>query len=158
MSANPNSVNDRLDQANKGGGGSPQIDPDQQRKYMGTFRERVSLAIPVKDVGSIFAQKALILDIKKHPNYVVFINQLSSDDTVNYMKIATKYNADFDMKTGYPTNSDSYGILLVNKNTAINQAPILWNRKYPNVIPKSNNSKKETKHSEGFWTKVKKLF
>lgn len=78
MSENPNSVNDRLQQANQGGGGAPQINPDEQRKYLGTFRERVSLAIKNKDLASSYAQKAVNTELKNNSRYNLVINANNS--------------------------------------------------------------------------------
>ena len=46
-------TNDNLQEhLNNGLYGTPQLHPDEQRKYLGTFRERVSLAITFKEFSN----------------------------------------------------------------------------------------------------------
>lgn len=137
---NTNNVNDRLSQASQGG--SPQVDPDQQRRYLGTFRERVSLAVPVQDMSDRLAQQAFIKDIQAtHSKYIAFINDNFSNDIVGiYMAICTHHHVKFILKSdsNYANEQLSYGLVYTTAHTPINVKNVLWTNKYPYIKRKSN--------------------
>ena len=57
-------TNDNLQEhLNNGLYGTPQLHPDEQRKYLGTFRERVSLTITFKEFSN--NQNACLTAIKQ---------------------------------------------------------------------------------------------
>ena len=153
---NANNVNDRLDQSSHG---TPQVDPDQQRRYLGTFRERVSLGIKIKDTKNPWAVNALKKDIKAHPSYTILINEKIGDAMGTYMQIANQSHVNFDLKTDYSDNPNWYGILYISPKTAINQSPIEWNHKYP--IKKSNHHNEQAHQASNhnsLWNKIKTIF
>lgn len=164
MAQDPNSTNDRIDQAMRGG--SPKIDPDQQRKYLGTFRERVDLAVKIQDMGDSRAIKDTETEIKKHPHYTLVINgDLDDNLTAPYMKIASNTNTHFDMESNkdYFTKPDSYGVIYRTDHTAINVSPIDVFDKYPlpnkqNKTSTSKPYKKQPKKENGFMRLIHKIF
>ena len=54
--------------------GTPKIKPDEQRKYLGTFRERVCLTISVKELHEQNWQPALVAELKRGIGNLVFLN------------------------------------------------------------------------------------
>lgn len=54
--------------------GTPKIKPDEQRKYLGTFRERVCLTISVQELQEQDWTKALTAELDRGIGNLVFIN------------------------------------------------------------------------------------
>ncbi|MHA8110885.1 DUF1694 domain-containing protein [Lactobacillaceae bacterium Melli_B4] len=155
MPDNDNSVNSRLEQSSYG---TPKINPDEQRKYLGTFRERVSLAIMIKDLGTKEAQEAFDKEAQEHPDYQLLVNgQIDQDLIGPYMRIAAKDNIKFTIRNDsfYFNEPESYGVVFAAA-TAINANPIELHQKYPNLFNETNNDN-QPKH-ESFMDKLKKLF
>ncbi|XIF20417.1 MAG: Hypothetical protein AJITA_01175 [Acetilactobacillus jinshanensis] len=126
-----NSVNSRLDQSVNG---TPKLNPDEQRKYLGTFRERVSLGIKIGDLKSHQAFIGFQKELKSHPKYVLIINgNLSPNLTTPYLTYASQHNVQFNMKTDsfYRTSPNDYGLIYASHQNAINQYPINVMNKYP---------------------------
>ncbi|MBW1605816.1 YueI family protein [Lactobacillus sp. Sy-1] len=158
MSDNDNSVNNRLEQSSVG---TPKLNPDEQRKYLGTFRERVSLAITIQDLGTSQAQAAFESEIKAHPNYQLLVNGQAGQDAIGpFMRIASQNNVKFTIRTDsfYFNKPDSYGVIYA-ADSAINQNPIDLRQKYANLF-QSNGSDNNSKPNQptSFWDKVKNLF
>ncbi|QBP18757.1 YueI family protein [Acetilactobacillus jinshanensis] len=162
MSDTPtNSVNDRLDRTING---TPKINPDEQRKYLGTFRERVSLAIKISDLKSQNAFNGFKKDLEAHPKYLLIINgNLTQNLTMPYLAYASQHNIDFTMRTDsfYWTRSQDYGLIYASHHNAINQYPVNVMQKYPAKTDNhkgSSQSPKSSKSKSSLWTKLKKLF
>ncbi|USS85155.1 YueI family protein [Fructilactobacillus myrtifloralis] len=121
---NENNVQDRLDQAINGG--TPQINPDEQRRYLGTFRERVALVIPVAAVTNPDAPTQVEALLKDHSDYGLLINgNLPQADQSPYLKIAASLHAKYTLKNSaeYGTEPEQAGIV-VAAATAINVADV----------------------------------
>ncbi|GLB46653.1 hypothetical protein WR164_06320 [Philodulcilactobacillus myokoensis] len=162
MANNSNdSVNNRLEQSSSGN--TPKINPDEQRKYLGTFRERVSLAIKIKDMSKDTAENNFKKEIKANPNYVVFLNGNVGQDQIGpYLKIAADNNIEFDIRTDsfYKTDPDSYGLVYANKNSSINVNPVEMSQKYPinNNDDHKSNQNNQSKSKPSLLDRIKKLF
>ena len=93
--------------------GTPKIKPDEQRKYLGTFRERVCLTISVQELQEQDWTKALTAELDRGIGNLVFINgNLPHDEIHPYIQTAAKDNAQFTLKTDpeYKTDPDSLEI------------------------------------------------
>lgn len=113
--------------------GTPKINPDEQRHYLGTFRERVSLAMTIAEVTDRANLDAFITEITAHPDYQVILNgHIAQADLAPYLKLASQHNLKFTIRqdTIYGVNDSDLG-LVVASDTAINQNPISLNKKYP---------------------------
>jgi len=127
--------------------GTPKINPDEQRHYLGTFRERVSLAMTIGEVTDRQNLDDFITEISAHPDYQVILNgHIDQADLSPYLKLACQHNLKFTIKqdTIYGVNDSDLG-LVVASDTAINQNPISLAKKYPSTpqkatpaIPKKN--------------------
>ncbi|CAM2795679.1 YueI family protein [Fructilactobacillus fructivorans] len=150
MADDKGSVQNRLDQAMSGN--SPQINPDEQRKYLGTFRERVDFAITVADDKNQNAIDQLSDKMKQHPNYQLFINgNIPEEQQQPYMKLASQNNAKFTLKnnSAYGTKPDEYAVVLVAPE-AIHQDQIDFD-------PDKTSSKKQDdqpKKSESWFSRL----
>lgn len=102
------------------------INPDEQRKYLGTFRERIITAINVADLQSKkYIDK--FEDILKSNNtgQIILNGNLSHSFLSPYIRLATKYNVKFIIKTDklFGIRDNNYGLVYAS-NTAINQNDI----------------------------------
>jgi uncharacterized protein YueI len=141
---NNDNVNDRLEQSSMGG--TPKINPDEQRRYLGTFRERVSLAIKIADLSNTNTITALKDEFKNHDNYQLIINgNIEHNLIAPFIQLASQNNIKFVIKTDsfYKTGNDNYGVVYANK-ASINVNPIDFIDKYPQYAKQSNETKAET--------------
>ncbi|KRM67785.1 hypothetical protein FD06_GL000505 [Apilactobacillus ozensis DSM 23829 = JCM 17196] len=155
MSSNDN-VKGRLDQSVSGT--SPKINPDEQRKYLGTFRERVSLGIKVKDLSDKYAIKCLVNEFQKNSDYQIILNGNIGHDLLSpFIKLASQNNIKFTVKNDsfYKDGADDYGVIYANKS-AINIDKIDYKEKYPKK--QANVNSKETKDKKGFLSKLLNIF
>lgn len=122
--------------------GTPKIKPDEQRHYLGTFRERVSLAMTIAEVVDHQNLAAFITEITEHPDYQVLLNgHIAQSDLGPYLKVASQHNVKFTIRqdTIYGINDSDLG-LVVASDTAINQAPIALSKKYPDTPSSSQDN------------------
>lgn len=122
--------------------GTPKINPDEQRHYLGTFRERVSLAMTIAEVTDRQNLDAFITEISAHPDYqVIFNGHINQTDLAPYLKLASQHNLKFTIKqdTIYGVNDTDLG-LVVASDEAINQNPISLAKKYPAKTPTDSTS------------------
>ncbi|PWF99551.1 YueI family protein [Levilactobacillus bambusae] len=112
--------------------GTPKINPDEQRHYLGTFRERVSLAMTVGQVITHDYLNDYRNEITAHPEETVILNgHIDQNNLVPYMKIASQSNVKFTIVSDdiYGHAADDIG-LVVASNHAINVHPINVEEKY----------------------------
>ena len=153
--SNDNSVNQRLDQSVNG---APMLNPDEQRKYLGTFRERVSLAIKIKDLKRTNAIAGFKREIKSHPHYQLIINGNLDQSLIEpYLQTASQNNVKFTIKTDsfYFNKPESYGLVYA-AGIAINQYPVDVNQKYPDSGPKAKPQSQTKSDRPSFFSKLKK--
>ncbi|MGO3499312.1 YueI family protein [Leuconostoc falkenbergense] len=115
-------INERLQQEQLGNG-TPKINPDEQSRYLGTFRERVIVAVKVSQLGSTAIQSAFAASLKSHSIGKVLIDQnLASDYFAKYVGLATQSKHPFTLlsdATKSRQQDDPIAVLLA-ANTAVN--------------------------------------
>jgi uncharacterized protein YueI len=102
--------------------GTPKINPDEQRKYLGTFRERVYAAQTIATMGDATYMSVWQEQIRTHQDGTLLINgHVDSDIVDQYMKLATSGRIGFTLVTNpdYKTDPDRIGVVLAAK-TAVN--------------------------------------
>lgn len=112
MDKNEGDVNQRLKNEIYG---QPKIKPDEQRRFMGTFRERVWLTISVSEIQERDWIRTFDEILQKHPNSLVIINGNIDDRfTSKYLTAANQLNVDFTIKTGaeVKTGADDLAIVV----------------------------------------------
>lgn len=127
-----NDLENRLDHA---ACGEYRLNPDEQKLYLNTFRERVLLAIDFADAKNplLKAQFNTILtefDGKYDPISVKISGNLSDDLTGFYLKIATEHH--FEGQILAETASDVYG-LVVHTDHAVNLDNIQLADAFPDI-------------------------
>ncbi|MCT4387757.1 DUF1694 domain-containing protein [Leuconostoc pseudomesenteroides] len=115
-------INERLQQEQLGNG-TPKINPDEQSRYLGTFRERVIVAVKVSQLGSTAIQSAFATSLKSHSIGKVLIDQnLAGDYFAKYVGLATQSKHPFTLLSDATKNhqqDDPIAVLLA-ANTAVN--------------------------------------
>ncbi|KIS04218.1 YueI family protein [Paucilactobacillus wasatchensis] len=133
--------------------GTPKINPDEQRKYLGTFRERVMVTISVSQLqqfnwSNIFEQEITQPQVK-----IIFFNgNIEQSQLQPYIKTAAKIGTNFTIKTSpdYHIDNDNLAIVVAAKN-AIHINPIDIAKKHPEYSAKQTDSPTPKK---SFWHKL----
>ncbi|KRN01741.1 hypothetical protein FD13_GL000570 [Levilactobacillus senmaizukei DSM 21775 = NBRC 103853] len=116
--------------------GTPKVNPDEQRHYLGTFRERISLMMTIAEVTSHQHLDAFTTEITAHPDYQLILNgHIDQANLAPYLKLASQHQVRLTIRQEaiYGEAPDELG-LIVASNQAINQNPISLNKKYPQKI------------------------
>ncbi len=130
--------------------GTPKIKPDEQRKYLGTFRERVCLTISVKELHEQDWQPALVAELKRGIGNLVFLNgNLPHEDIHPYLLATNQHGGIFTMKTDpeFRTNPEALAVVVAAK-TGVYQSPVDVEKRYPQFkdtpepTPKPTDSEK----------------
>lgn len=138
--------------------GTPKIKPDEQRKYLGTFRERVCLTISVAELQQRNWTVAVTKELQRGIGNLVFINgNLPHSELHPYIQAATAANGQFTMKTDpeYKTDPESMAIVIAAKE-AVYQSPVDVIKRYPNLLADSDAQHTIKKPAHHSW--LHKLF
>ena len=156
-------TNDNLQEhLNNGLYGTPQLHPDEQRKYLGTFRERVSLTITFKEFSN--NQNACLTAIKQEissnteEELSIKINgQLSSDIINKIIQISKENNTKFEYlaDVSFSHEDEANPIVICSSKSALYIENIDVESKYHDLFERKteeNNDSKENK--KGFLSKL----
>lgn len=143
---NPLAKDELQQHLDKGRYGAAKINPDEQRKYLGTFRERCFLSMTVKEMAGQVDRENLLKEVQKHPEGKLLINGAVSDELQQtFIALASKNAVDFTIVNDATVeNEDSIGVLLVTDH-AVNEEIIDVEEKYP--IGESVDKKQSKKKS-----------
>lgn len=147
-------MTDELQQhLDKGRYGTPLVNPDEQHKYMGTFRERCYLSMTIAQMKNTTDKDSFLTELKKHEDATILLNgQMSESLQGEYIQLATKNNAKFTVVNDFvDANPDSFGLLLVAKE-AVNEPVIDVEKKYPEENEEKTEQKPEKK--TGFFERL----
>lgn len=140
----------RMDQATSG---TPLLKPDEQRKYLGTFRERCYVSMTIGQMKQNKNQSLLKRALKQYPDASILMNGcLSTTLQSTYMQIATKENIPFKIVTTQATCEDNQIGLLVVSEQAVHQKVIDIEEIFASIKPVT--PPKKTKEKKGFWSKI----
>lgn len=135
----------------KGRYGTPLVKPEEQHKYMGTFRERCYLSMTIAEMKKIENQEKLIHELEKHQDASILLNgQIPSDLQGTYIRLATKHQAKFTVVNDVDDRPDAFGLLVTAKE-AVNEPVIDVEEKYPE---NKTAEEPEDRPEEGFWKKL----
>ena len=132
--------------------GTPQINPDEQRKYLGTFRERCYLSMTIDQMKDKDNQQKLLTELQNDPGSQILLNgQISESLQGAYIQLITKAQYPFTVVNNFSGESpDDIGLLVVAKE-AVNQPVIDVDEKYPDQkLP----TEPETKEKPGFFDRL----
>lgn len=135
--------------------GTPKIKPDEQRKYLGTFRERVCLTISVQELHEQNWQEAVAAELKKGIGNLVFLNGNLPDEEIHpYLLVTNQNGGTFTLKTEpeFKTRPTDLAVVVAAKK-GVYQSPVDVKKRYPNLIAHQQSSQQQTpKH--GFWYRI----
>ncbi|MDO4902826.1 MAG: YueI family protein [Limosilactobacillus sp.] len=149
---NKSAVERRID---NGVYGTPKIKPDEQRKYLGTFRERVCLTISVAQLQERDWTPAVTAELAKKIGTLVFINgNLPHDQIHPYIQAAVQAGATFTLKNepDYKTDPDSLAVVIANK-TAVYQTPVNVEKRYAD-LQENPSQPEDTEEHHGFFHRL----
>lgn len=135
--------------------GPPKLHPDEQRQYLGTFRERVSLLMSIEQLQKGEFLSAFQTELNAHPDYQVIFNGHTGMSALKpYLKIAGSLQRAFTIvQDDFYGNSPADSGLVVVAKTAINQFPIkIEDKTHQQPAAQPPVQKKQLT----FWTKIKK--
>ncbi|WP_461215091.1 DUF1694 domain-containing protein [Lacticaseibacillus sp. GG6-2] len=111
--------------------GIPTIKPDEKRAFLGNFRERVAMAVTVRQLHDprIFAMLDTVLS--KYPQYRIYLNgRMSQELITQYMQQAIAHHYQFTvmaqtgMRVDRRITADDFGWVLAHPTEKI-ERPIL---------------------------------
>ena len=113
-------LENRLDRASSG---EYRLNPDEQKLYLNTFRERIFLAITFDDaktplVKTSFNQILSHFDLADQPIFVKICGELPDDLTGYYLKLAVEHH--FEGQILIEPASDQYGVV-IHTDHAVNR-------------------------------------
>ncbi|MCH3922341.1 YueI family protein [Limosilactobacillus sp.] len=136
--------------------GTPKIKPDEQRKYLGTFRERVCLTISVRELRAQNWQAALVEELKRGVGSLVFLNgNLPHEEIHPYLLTTNQNGGTFTMKTDpeFKTNPDSLAVVVAAK-TAVYQSPVDVAKRYPQLVASEKSPAADATPKHGFFYRL----
>lgn len=136
--------------------GTPKIKPDEQRKYLGTFRERVCLTISVRELRAQNWQAALVEELKRGVGSLVFLNgNLPHSEIHPYLLTTNQNGGTFTMKTDpeFKTDPDSLAVVVAAK-TAVYQSPVDVAKRYPQLVASEKSPIATAKPKHGFFYRL----
>lgn len=130
--------------------GAPKINPEEQAKYLGTFRERCLLSMTKSEMQNPKLQTTLKNHLAEFKGYKALLNaKLPESLQATYITILSQAQIPFTVtESSQPCSEDSIGLLIVDSQ-AVNEAIIDIAEKYP-----SNTKEPTQKKHESFWHKL----
>ncbi|MCC5803349.1 YueI family protein [Rossellomorea vietnamensis] len=134
--------------------GQKQTKPDERRKFLGTLRERIVIALTQSQVREKGIYKEVLDQLKKHPDAKLLLNgNMSYTFLSKYIKLADTYHVSFSMVTNKEIETD-IGLVLAYDH-AIDQEEIYVQKKSEKVM----EAKAKPKPKKSLFSSIKnKLF
>ena len=121
--------------------------PDERRKFLGTLRERIVVALTKSQVGETAVYPQVEQNMKEKPQSHLFLNgNMNYGDLSKYVKLATKYKIEHTLVTNKEHDSE-IGLVLAMDH-AIDKEDIYITKKEP---AQQQEIKKKNK---GFFSKI----
>ncbi|CAM3097835.1 MAG: DUF1694 domain-containing protein [Pseudolactococcus laudensis] len=144
-------LENRLDRASSG---EYRLNPDEQKLYLNTFRERIFLAITFDDakiplVKTSFNQILSHFDMADQPIFVKICGDLPDDLTGYYLKLAVDHHFEGQILT--EPASDRYGIV-IHTDHAINLDKIELLDVFPDLL--SSDAPAQPTKKKSFFSKL----
>lgn len=134
--------------------GTPRVNPDEQRKYLGTFRERCYLSMTVTEMKKKDNQKTLLNALPDYQGALVLLNgKLPESIQTDYITLLTKQQMEFRIVSdAQDAGPDSIGLLIAGKE-AVNQDVIDIEQKYPAATTQSDKEQEQPEKTS-FWKRL----
>ncbi|MFV0557078.1 MAG: YueI family protein [Enterococcus sp.] len=134
----------------KGRYGTPLVNPDEQHKYLGTFRERCYLSMTIAEMDDLANQQNFLLELAKHPAASILLNgQMPGHLQRTYIQLLSDQQRQFTIiSDDVEHDPDDFGLLLTAKE-AVNEGEIDIEKKYP-----PQKEVQPQKVEKGFWKRL----
>ena len=134
--------------------GTPRVNPDEQRKYLGTFRERCYLSMTVTEMKKKDNQKTLLNALPDYQGALVLLNgKLPESIQTDYITLLTKQQMEFRIVSdAQDAGPDSIGLLIAGKE-AVNEDVIDIEQKYPAATTQSDKEHEQPEKTS-FWKRL----
>ncbi|NMH67416.1 YueI family protein [Bacillus sp. RO3] len=134
--------------------GQKQTKPDERRKFLGSLRERIVIALTQSQVREKGVYKEVQENLKKNPNAKLLLNgNMSYSYLSKYIKLADTYHVSFSMVTNKETETD-IGLVLAYDH-AIDKEDIYVKKK----SEKASETQTKQKAKKSLFSSIKnKLF
>ncbi|MCA1064319.1 YueI family protein [Rossellomorea aquimaris] len=134
--------------------GQKQTKPDERRKFLGSLRERIVIALTQSQVREKGVYKEVQENLKKNPNAKLLLNgNMSYSYLSKYIKLADTYHVSFSMVTNKETETD-IGLVLAYDH-AIDKEDIYVKKK----SEKASETQSKQKAKKSLFSSIKnKLF
>jgi uncharacterized protein YueI len=120
--------------------------PDERRKFLGTLRERIVLALTKSQVAETAVYPQVERQIKERPQSHLFLNgNMNYEDLSKYVKLAAKYKIEHTLVTNKDHDSEIGLVLAMDQ--AIDKEDIYITNKEPVL-------EQEVKKGKGFFAKI----
>lgn len=130
--------------------GTPQLRPDEQRKYLGTFRERCYLQMTISQMRDKTLQELFQLHVTDYETaHCLMNNQVSDTLQAFYIQLLTQAKMPFTIVSSEEASDEAIGLLLIS-DEAVNDEVIDITKKYPTA---SQTDPQEQKNAS-FWGKL----
>jgi uncharacterized protein YueI len=121
--------------------------PDERRKFLGTLRERIVVALTKSQVAETAVYPQVEQHMKEKPQSHLFLNgNMNYEDLSKYVKLATKYKIEHTLVTNKEHDSE-IGLVLAMDH-AIDKEDIYITKKVP------AQQQEVKKKNKGFFSKI----
>lgn len=133
-------------------GGAPQLKPDEKRKWLGEFRERVILGLTIEQAYNSSAKNYVEEALKDNMAEIIIVNQKISMNIISkYMKLAKDTNKEF--KTVASDSQKAMGIVIASRQAVERENVEV------EIKEKLENSKEPAKEENtGIWNRLTRIF
>ncbi|GAW63270.1 hypothetical protein FC65_GL000680 [Ligilactobacillus acidipiscis DSM 15836] len=124
-------LNDRLSESLYG---TPKIKPDEQRKYLGTFRERVALTLDQGEAQQPQFIDVLHKELDQNPEYQLLINGNASQTAVDKLTdLSNMISNPSKLLAGKaaPNGMDALAAVVCTKDTALHLDEVDVAKRFP---------------------------
>jgi len=132
--------------------GTPLLKPDEQRKYMGTFRERCYLTMTIEQMKKTEDKANFLKELAQHPDATVLLNGAMAIDLQSaYIKLINERQTKFTVVNDFVENTPNALGLVLTATEAVNEEIIDIEQKYPKQTSELSKTEQPKK---GFWHKL----
>ena len=133
--------------------GTPKVNPDEQRRYLGTFRERVCLTVGIEELTQDEWTQGFAKEIATEQAEIIFFNgNIDQSKLRPYILTATKSGVNFTIKTNpeYRTNPDNLAIVVASKKAIYVQTVDIAKKYQPDQAGDQSAAPKK----KSFWSRL----
>ncbi|MBL1228323.1 YueI family protein [Enterococcus sp. BWB1-3] len=130
--------------------GTPRIKPDEQKKYMGTFKERCYVTMTIAQMKNQTDRKNFLTELKKYSDGTVLLNgKMDISLQTTYIKLIKAQGNRFTIVSEAENSGNQSLGLIIAASEAVDEEEIDIEKKYPQSDDKQDT--KEAEQKKSFW-------